>query len=107
MTKKKKSVEKKEEKKSKDTGDGLGVAGFTLGIISIVVGLLIAPILGVIIAIIGFTLCMVQQKRHPTKKAKTGIILNVIGFAVSVIWWIIAVKFILPLVEDQLANFPA
>ena len=104
---KKKESEKKEEKKIKDSGDGLGSAGFTLGIISIVVGLLIAPILGIIISIVGFTLCMVQQKRHPIQKAKTGIILNIIGFSVSVIWWIIAVNFILPLIEDKLTNFPA
>lgn len=91
-------TEKKEEKKTaKKSGESLGVAGFILGIISIVVGILIAPIFGIIASITGFTLSMIQQKKKPTKKGKLGIILNGIGFVVSIIWWIVLIKVLLPL----------
>jgi len=104
---KKKKVEKKEEKTNKKYGEKLGNAGFILGILSIVFGIIIAPILGIIIAVTGFILCFVQQKKNPTKKGKIGLILNIIGFAASIIWWIIVIKVIFPLMQDQLQNFPS
>jgi len=77
MVKKKKSVEKLLPK----TKEGLGVSGFTLGILSIVM----AGSLGIFLAIIGFVLCMTQQKKSPMKLAKIGIILSIIGFVLSII----------------------
>jgi len=74
------------EKKLKKSEEGLGISGFTLGILSIV----LAGWLGAILAIIGFIFCLIQQKGTPTKIGRTGIILNVIGFLVSVIATIIS-----------------
>lgn len=104
--KEKKIVKKKEETSNKKYGEKLGNAGFILGILSIVIGLIIAPLLGIILAIIGGTFCIIQQKKNPTKKGKIGLILNIIGFTISIVWWIIVIKVIMPLIQDQL-NFPA
>jgi len=81
MVKKKKSVEKVLPK----TKEGLGVSGFTLGILSIVM----VGSLGIFLAIIGFVFCMMQQKKSPMKLAKVGIILSIIGFVLSIIMLII------------------
>lgn len=60
--------------------DGLGISGFTLGII----GIVFAGIIGFIISVIGFSFCVIQQKKYKTKYGKRGIILNVIGIILSI-----------------------
>lgn len=60
-------------------GEGLGISGFTLGIMSII----LAGWLGLLIAVVGFIFCVVQQKRNKTGLAKAGIIINVVGIAIS------------------------
>jgi len=75
MVKKKKSVEEILPRSK----DGLGISGFTLGVLSVVM----AGSLGVLLAIIGFTFCMIQQKKSPMRLAKVGVILNIIGFVLS------------------------
>jgi len=87
--------------KSKKSGEALGVSGFTLGIVSIV-ALIFTPFLGLILSIVGFSLSLSQQKRKPTKFGKRGIILNVIGFIVNMIWWILLIAVLLPILQDQL-----
>ncbi|MEK0338133.1 MAG: hypothetical protein QQN41_11930 [Nitrosopumilus sp.] len=94
MTKKKKGVEKALPK----TKEGLGISGFTLGILSIV----LAGSIGILVSIVGFIFCMNQQKKNPTKLAKIGIILNIIGFVLSIILLI----YLLPLIQEQIQNFP-
>ena len=88
-------VKKKELPKTKE---GLGISGFTLGILSIV----LAGSIGILVSIVGFTFCMIQQKRSPMKLAKIGIILNIIGFVFSIILLI----YLLPLIQQQLQNLP-
>ena len=95
MVKKKKSVEKILPK----TKEGLGVSGFTLGILSIVM----AASAGIVLSIVGFIFCMIQQKKSPMKLAKIGIILSIIGFVLSIIFLI---AYWLPLVQQQLQNIP-
>ena len=60
----------------KESGEGLGISGFTLGIMSIIM----AGWLGLILSIVGFSFCMVQQKKHKTKLGKAGMVIGVIGF---------------------------
>ncbi|MFH1607634.1 MAG: hypothetical protein ABIA78_00720 [archaeon] len=93
---------KKEEKKSKlkDSTEGLGIAGFILGIISII----FAANNGIIVAVVGFILCMVQQKKSPMRLAKTGMILNIIGFILAIIIIILLYYVLRPLMEQ--AGFP-
>ena len=74
-------------------GEGLGISGFTLGVMSII----LAGWLGGLIAIVGFVFCMIQQKRNKTRLGKAGIILNVIGFVISVAF-IILVTYANPVV---------
>ncbi len=69
----------------KKIGEGLGISGFTLGILSIV----FAGLLGMLISIVGFTFCMIQQRKNPNKLTFAGIILNIIGFVLSVVFVIV------------------
>jgi len=57
--------------------EALGVAGFTLGIMSFVM-LLLSPLFGILTALVGGILCFKQMKKSKTQKAKTGLILNII-----------------------------
>jgi multisubunit Na+/H+ antiporter MnhG subunit len=87
--------------KKRDSEEGLGIAGFTLGILSIV----FAGWAGVIIAIIGFFLCFYQQRKAPTKIGRWGLILNIIGFALGIIVIIIVLKYLMPFIQ-QMQNTP-
>lgn len=70
---------KKEDKKN---DEGLGISGFTLGVLSII----LAGWIGIGTSIVGFIFCKIQQKDNPIKLGKMGIILNIIGFIVSIIF---------------------
>ena len=72
----------KEKKEKESLGDGLGVSGFTLGVLSIV----FAGWIGLVIAIVGAAFCLVQQKNKKIRIAKLGLILSVIGFIVSLLF---------------------
>ena len=89
---------------SKKSGEALGVSGFTLGIISIV-SLIFSPIFGLILSIVGFSLSLSQQKRKPTKFGKMGIILNIIGFIINILWWILLIRYLLPILQGQLQGY--
>jgi hypothetical protein len=89
--------EKKEERKKNP--ESKGVAGFTLGIVSIVM-LLFSPLLGIIISLVGFFLCLKQQKREKTKAARTGMILNIIGFGLNVAMMIINFLWLSPYINQ-------
>ena len=66
----------------KNESEGLGISGFTLGVLSIV----LAGWLGLIIAVIGGIFCYKQQKTYKLKLAKIGLILNGIGFILSILF---------------------
>ena len=69
------------EKEDKKIGEGFGLSGFTIGILSVV----FAGFNGLILAVIGFFFCMYQQKKSPTKLGKMGVIISVIGFIASIL----------------------
>jgi glucose uptake protein GlcU len=79
-------------------GDGLGTSGFTLGVLSIV----FAGMYGIIIAVVGGIFCFVQQKNKKMRIAKVGLILNIIGFCLSILAFLFNI-FVLP---SLLENFP-
>ncbi|MCF7910455.1 hypothetical protein K9L16_02170 [Candidatus Pacearchaeota archaeon] len=91
---------KKEAKKKeiKELGEGLGISGFTLGVLSII----LAGWVGILTSVVGFVFCYSQQKNMPTKLGKTGLILNIIGFVISLIFVIIFVSQIYPLINAQI-----
>ena len=82
------------EKKS--VGEGMGISGFTLGVISIIV----MGWLGIITSIVGFIFCMIQQKKNPTRLGKAGIIINIISFILSVVFLIVYVYYLFPLIQQ-------
>ncbi len=94
MVDKKKSV-----KELPDTKEGLGISGFILGVLSIV----LAGSGGLALSIVGFIFCRVQQKKSPMRLAKIGTILNIIGFVLSVILLVLAIV-LAPLLKEGLAS---
>jgi len=89
------------KKELKIKGNSLGASGFTLGILSIVS----LGIFGVAMSIPGFIFCFIQQKNKPTKLGKAGLILNIIGFILSIVW----IFYFAPMVSEwlQLNSFPS
>lgn len=87
-----------EKKESKIKGDSLGASGFTLGILSIIT----LGIFGILMSILGFIFCFFQQKNKPTKLGKAGLILNIIGFALSLLW----IFYLGPMLNNWIQQFP-
>ncbi len=79
--------------------EGLEISGFTLGVL----GIIFSGWMGLIIGLIGFMFCMIQQKRHKTKMGKIGLILNVIAVVLSITYIILYTTVIGPLLNQ----FPA
>lgn len=94
-----------EKKKSKRSGETLGISGFTLGIAGFFVLLFMWP-LSLVFFITGLILCIVQQRKNPTKFGKRGLIINIIGIVATIILGIIIVIYIYPIIQEQLQNFP-
>jgi vacuolar-type H+-ATPase subunit I/STV1 len=92
-------VDKKKKKSYKDSQEGLGISGFTLGVLSII----LAGSIGLITSIVGFIFCYSQQRKSPMKLGKVGIILNIIGFVVSIVFIVVLM---IPSIADQINNFP-
>ena len=69
------------KKEMEETKEGLGISGFTIGIVSLV----LAGSLGIFLSVIGFIFCAIQQKRYPTKLGRAGKIINAISFVLSVL----------------------
>ena len=90
------------KKEAKAKGEELGVVGFILGILSII----FVGSNGIIIAIVGFFFCLVQQKRNPTRLGKIGMILNVIGFILAVVLIVLLLTVLKPYLAQLQANFP-
>jgi apolipoprotein N-acyltransferase len=91
----------KRGKESRIKGNSLGASGFTIGVLSI----LSFGWIGLIMAVVGFVFCLIQQMKKPTKLAKAGLILNVIGFIASIVW----IVYLAPQFADwleQLNTFP-
>ncbi|MBA7681512.1 hypothetical protein ES703_89852 [subsurface metagenome] len=95
-----------DKKKSKKIGETFGISGFTLGIVSLVL-IFFIPSLGIAASIVGFIFCLNQQRKNPTKMGKSGLIINIIGFVVNIVWWIVLIKYVAPILKELLQqNFP-
>ncbi|MCX6749791.1 MAG: hypothetical protein NTW17_03575 [Candidatus Pacearchaeota archaeon] len=75
-------------------GNELGVAGFTLGIISLTV-LFFSPLYGIFAAIIGLIFSAVQQKKHKTRLGRWGVVLNTIGLIANAVFFYIYIKYVI------------
>lgn len=80
----------------KKIGEGLGIAGFTLGILSIV----FIGFNGILLSIVGFIFCMVQQKKNPYKLAKAGWIINIVGFILNIVIIVISILYLAPMLSQ-------
>ncbi|VVB83293.1 Uncharacterised protein [uncultured archaeon] len=92
----------KKVKESKIKGNSLGASGFTLGVLSI----LFCGIFGVIFSIVGFIFCFVQQKKKPTKLGKVGLILNIVGFVLSIVYIIYLAPLLAQYLQTINTSFP-
>jgi hypothetical protein len=91
----------KRVKESVIRGNSLGASGFTIGVLSI----LSFGWIGLVMSVIGFVFCLIQQMKKPTKLGKAGLVLNILGFVISIIWIIyFAPRFAEWL--EQLNSFP-
>jgi hypothetical protein len=81
----------------KKIGESLGISGFTLSIM----GVLFLGLNGILISIISFIFCFIQQKKNPNKFGKAGLILSVIGFILNVIVIVISVLYLAPLLNQM------
>ncbi len=80
----------------KKNNEGLGISGFTLGVLSII----FAGYIGLFISIIGFIFCLVQQKKNKTTLGKAGLILNAVGFILS----LIIIFYLAPMMQGMLVQ---
>jgi predicted ABC-type exoprotein transport system permease subunit len=108
--------EKREVKKH--TEEGMGVAGFTLGIIGIaaLVGLMLPLVFALLYMwialfvcfITGIVLCRKQQKIKKTKKGKIGLILNIVGLILMGILLIGSIIYVIMNLPEIIGgqNFP-
>ncbi len=93
----------KEPRESKPKGNSMGAAGFTIGILSI----LTLGIFGIVMSVIGFGLCFFQQKNKPTKLAKAGLIINIIGLILSLIWIFYLAPILANWMQSHLSSIPS
>lgn len=82
---------------SKGSGEEFGIVGFVLGLLSIV----LVGSNGIILAILGLIFSTIQQKRKPTKLARIGKILSIVGIILAVILIIVLI-----IVAPSLGDFP-
>lgn len=76
----------KEKYKGNKNSTGLGIAGFILGLLSII---LFNSSLGSLLGILGLVFCIVQIKRNKTRLAVVGLILSIIGIILGIVIFII------------------
>lgn len=91
----------KEDRKKNPEANG--IAGFTLGIVSIVL-FIFGPIIGILTSLVGLFLCLKQQRKQKTRIARIGIILNIIGLVLNIAIWFISAQFIVPYLQQKLGT---
>ena len=90
----------KKEGETKVKANSFGAAGFTLAVSSIVI--LLFGVLGIIVMpIIGFIFCFIQQKKKPTKLGKVGLIVSVIAVVLFLIYFL----WLGPIITEYLQNY--
>jgi len=87
----------------KSNNESLGIIGLTLGITSII----FMGNNGILLGIAGLIFSMIQQKKNPTKIGKAGIIVNIVGIILAIVFLVVFIKYLIPVIQDQIQNFPA
>lgn len=94
-------VKKEVQKQVRDFSNASGIVGVVFGILSIVFTLNN----GIVLGIIGLAFSLVQNKRMRNRWSRAGIVLNIIGIILGVVFIIIALT-VLPNYLAQLQNIP-
>jgi hypothetical protein len=76
----------------KKIGESLGISGFTLSVLSIV----LIGSSGIALSILSFIFCYIQQKKNPTRIGKSGLILSIIGFILNIGLILLYIFFLAP-----------
>lgn len=76
----------REKSEGNKNSTGLGIAGFVLGLLSII---LFNSSFGSLMGILGLTFSIVQIKRNKTKLAVVGLILSIIGIVLAIIMFVV------------------
>lgn len=90
------------EKKKEEKGQGFGIAGFVIAIVSIFLG----PI-GLITGLIAVILCIVQLKKNSNGLAIAGLVISIIAILISVAMIILFAALIMyevPSISDQIED---
>ena len=82
--------------------ESFGIIGLTLGITSII----FMGNNGILLGIVGLIFSMIQQKKNPTKIGKAGIIVNIVGIILAIVFLIVFIKYLAPIIQEQMQNFP-
>jgi vacuolar-type H+-ATPase subunit I/STV1 len=78
-------------KKGAEEHNSFGVAGVTLGILSIVLGLFVNPLVGIILGVIGLVFSKKQHQQESTKWSRAARTLSIIGIVAGVVVLILSV----------------
>lgn len=89
----------KKESVKKETNGTFGIVGFTLSIAGLY-SLLMAGMFAIPIFITGLVFCWIQQRKKSTKLGKAGLIINIVGIIVSIVFAWILIKYILTIGEQ-------
>jgi uncharacterized membrane protein len=80
----------------KEKTEGLGISGFTIGVLAMI----LSGWVGLIMAVVGLIFCLVQQKSHKTRFGKAGVIINIIAIVLSAAIIILYTSYIAPLLSQ-------
>ncbi|MDA3837149.1 MAG: hypothetical protein PF542_06005 [Nanoarchaeota archaeon] len=107
-TSKKSTVKSKEKPtkkiKKKQITETKGIVAFTLAISGFFLLVFSNPAISLVFFIVGLILALQQQKIKKTIVGKRGILLNSIGVGISIIWWIVLVKVVMPYLMANVGN---
>ena len=70
------------------TGNGFGISGFVLGILSVLIGWIV-PVIGLVTSILGIVFSVKQNKDSPNGLATAGLITSILGLVLTILFWIL------------------
>ena len=81
------------------TGEALGIAGLTLGIVGLAY-MIVNWFLNLPLFIVGLIFSIIQQRRKKTKIGLAALIINIVGIVLSIVLLIVVIIYIMPLMAQ-------
>lgn len=88
----------------KKRGNGLGIAGFVISLISLIF-IILLPFIGIILAIVSLILCIIQLRKEKNGLAIAGLILSIVSIIVNTLV-LIAVMIVWEIVQESIRKTP-